>query len=670
MSSAFGRGTRAVLEYCLPIALLLSLTACKDDSRSYNLGGEVSGLSAPGLVLTNNGSTPLSVSQGSSSFAFPDRVRKSSQYSVAVATQPLAQICTVTNGSGTVHRTVTDIRVACSAETHSVAGSIAGLATAGLVLQMNGADDLAISANAGSFEFETPIAAGSGYRITVLTQPAGLNCTVNNGTASNINADIHNVQVVCSTTTHSVSGTIAGLTGAGLVLRNNGADDFTAAAGSSSFQFASPIADGGAYTVTVLSQPAGQACSIVNGSGTAQSNVTNIAVTCANVPTYTITASAGANGSISPSGAVSVNQGDSIGFVATAAAGYGVSQWLVDGAPVQTGGSMYSLTNVSGNATVQVNFSGAVLTASVQALALSVNDTTTDAALTGSPRTITITNAGSTAATNVVVSAPTLPSGTSITSDSCSATTLAPSSSCSVTVTPGSVATSSCTSGIAPTPNQIIVDADNTADASINVFVLGYACIFEGGYLFSVDDTTATTSSIGGKVAATTDQAPAYPNGIIWSSNGNGPTPADVDYQYVGLLEGTTTPCVADHEGGCNTTTILNRFPANSYPRTYFAAGLCALTNAGGYSDWYLPAHCEATSAAGSCPAGGQSMQAKLVDYSGLNLAGGYWTSTEQSILGTGDGAYGAIFAPGFNSTIGWTKEERPGVRCVRKLSP
>ncbi|MGI6030726.1 MAG: leucine-rich repeat protein [Eubacteriales bacterium] len=71
--------------------------------------------------------------------------------------------------------------------------------------------------------------------------------------------------------------------------------------------------------------------------------------------TYTITASAGENGSISPSGKVSVVSGQDSSFVFTPSAGYKVAEVLVDnqsvGAP-----SSYTFTNVTANHTISVTF--------------------------------------------------------------------------------------------------------------------------------------------------------------------------------------------------------------------------------------------------------------------------------------------------------------------------
>ncbi len=79
--------------------------------------------------------------------------------------------------------------------------------------------------------------------------------------------------------TYSISGTVSGLSGT-LVLQNNGGDNLTLTA-DGGFTFATAVADGGNYAVSVLAQPAGQNCSVNNAGGTVNGGpVTNIAVTC------------------------------------------------------------------------------------------------------------------------------------------------------------------------------------------------------------------------------------------------------------------------------------------------------------------------------------------------------------------------------------------------------
>jgi putative esterase len=66
-----------------------------------------------------------------------------------------------------------------------------------------------------------------------------------------------------------------------VVLQDNGKDNLSVSA-NGSFTFATPLAAGAAYGVTVLTNPAGQSCTVSSGSGTVGSaNVTSVAVSCA-----------------------------------------------------------------------------------------------------------------------------------------------------------------------------------------------------------------------------------------------------------------------------------------------------------------------------------------------------------------------------------------------------
>ena len=80
-----------------------------------------------------------------------------------------------------------------------------------------------------------------------------------------------------------------------------------------------------------------------------------ISATFVTVPTYTITASAGANGTISPSGAVVVNQGSNKTFTITPNAGYVVDTVTVDSVG-QGAITSYTFTNVQANHTISATF--------------------------------------------------------------------------------------------------------------------------------------------------------------------------------------------------------------------------------------------------------------------------------------------------------------------------
>ncbi len=80
---------------------------------------------------------------------------------------------------------------------------------------------------------------------------------------------------------YTIGGTVSGLTGTGLVLQNNGADDKTIT-GDGAFSFTTPVAGGANYNVTIRTQPTSpnQICVASNASGTASANVTNVVITC------------------------------------------------------------------------------------------------------------------------------------------------------------------------------------------------------------------------------------------------------------------------------------------------------------------------------------------------------------------------------------------------------
>lgn len=248
---------------------------------SYTIGGNASGLGAgKSVVLQNNLGEDLTVSSNAA-FGFATPVSSGGAYSVSIKTQPAGQTCSISNGAGNAAANVTNVSVVCSVVTYTLGGSISGLgAGKTVVLQNNASDDLALSANA-NFTFASAQAANSAYNITVKTQPAGQTCTVSGGSAIiSTNANVTSVRVICSNTTYSIGFTLSGVeAGKSIVVRNNGADQQTLMT-NTSFTFPIFVAEGGAYSVTVVTQPLGQNCTVTNGSGTANAAVSNVAITC------------------------------------------------------------------------------------------------------------------------------------------------------------------------------------------------------------------------------------------------------------------------------------------------------------------------------------------------------------------------------------------------------
>ncbi len=88
---------------------------------------------------------------------------------------------------------------------------------------------------------------------------------------------------------NAISGTVTGLTGSGLVLRNGAEDLVVTAAGP--FFFSTALVAGQSYDVTVQSQPSAPAqhCTVANGSGTAgMSNPSNVTVSCSASTGYSL----------------------------------------------------------------------------------------------------------------------------------------------------------------------------------------------------------------------------------------------------------------------------------------------------------------------------------------------------------------------------------------------
>jgi Putative esterase len=130
-----------------------------------------------------------------------------------------------------------------------------------------------------------------------------------------------------STPTYAVGGSVSGLSGT-VVLQDNGGDNLSVSA-NGPFSFATKLAGGAAYNVTVKTNPSGQTCSVTNGSGTIGSaDVTNVAVSCSTAPPPTggtddfnrADGSLGSNWSSVNDGALTISAQAVLGTSATAGA--------------------------------------------------------------------------------------------------------------------------------------------------------------------------------------------------------------------------------------------------------------------------------------------------------------------------------------------------------------
>lgn len=251
---------------------------------TYTIGGTVSGLTAGSVSLQDNGGDTTAVS-ANGPFTFPTSLASGAAYAVTVSTQPAGQTCSVAAGTGTVgSANVQTVAVTCKANTYAIGGTVSGLTGGQLTLDDNGGDALPVTAN-GPFTFSTQLATGTGYAVTVATQPAGQTCSVANGQGTVAGAAVTSVAVTCvAVATYSIGGTVSGLSGGQLTLDDNGGDPLPVSA-NGPFTFSGKLASGAGYAVTVAGQPAGQLCTVSKGTGTvAGADVSSVAVVCAVSP--------------------------------------------------------------------------------------------------------------------------------------------------------------------------------------------------------------------------------------------------------------------------------------------------------------------------------------------------------------------------------------------------
>ena len=123
-----------ILGIILTGLLTLQLTACgggfsissSNSPAEFSVGGTVSGLSGSSVTLINNETDSLSVSSDGP-YKFTLTYSGPGTYSVLIAAQPPGQVCTVSNGSGSVaNANVTNVNVACALGPESTLYTFAG----------------------------------------------------------------------------------------------------------------------------------------------------------------------------------------------------------------------------------------------------------------------------------------------------------------------------------------------------------------------------------------------------------------------------------------------------------------------------------------------------------------------------------------------------------------
>jgi hypothetical protein len=258
---------------------------CSTEPR-FSVGGTVTGLLGTGLVLQNNNGDDLAVS-ANGRFTFATALADAATYSVTVRpqAQPTGQNCVVANAVGTIASAdVATIEVSCVTNQFTVGGTITGLKGTGLTLRLNRANNLKV-VNDGPFAFPITLANGAAYEIDVLAQPnsPSQECTPIKVNGTIAGANVTNIALACTTKSFTVSGTVSGFAGEGLVLTlNNGPE--LAIQSDGAFTFPTPVLSGTTYIVRVggdVTDPV-QVCSAQNALGTMRdARITDVSVTCA-----------------------------------------------------------------------------------------------------------------------------------------------------------------------------------------------------------------------------------------------------------------------------------------------------------------------------------------------------------------------------------------------------
>lgn len=185
-----------------------------------------------------------------------------------------------------------DFTIPAGAGTYTVGGSVSGLAGDGLVLQLNGGNDMAVVAN-GSFAFPVALAGGTNYAVSVSASPAhpAQSCAVTNGSGAIGAVNVTDVSIACTTApapTYTIGGHVSGLVAGGLELKLNGGAAFPIAT-DGAYTFPAALADASVYTAMISSQPVGQACTLAHANGTLTgANITDVDVTCTGGASYTV----------------------------------------------------------------------------------------------------------------------------------------------------------------------------------------------------------------------------------------------------------------------------------------------------------------------------------------------------------------------------------------------
>jgi len=177
-----------------------------NETLSYALGGSITGLTGTVTLDYNQGNELTLDTDGF--FTFTESIDENETYQVSIVAQPDRQTCAIESASGVIGtENISNINITCSDNpivNYSVGGTATGLIDS-VILQINDEELLTVSID-GDFSFDTPIADGETFDVTIQTNPTGKTCEVSNGKGTIAGSPVNNVSVHCGTHNMSLVG--------------------------------------------------------------------------------------------------------------------------------------------------------------------------------------------------------------------------------------------------------------------------------------------------------------------------------------------------------------------------------------------------------------------------------------------------------------------------------
>ncbi|MGI4844572.1 MAG: hypothetical protein ACRYF7_14770 [Janthinobacterium lividum] len=202
------------------LVMAAALASCGGggDDDNFTVGGSISGVVYPGMMLTNNGTDTINIAPPAKAgdevkFSFSKKLEYGDTYDVRITANPQHQNCRVfqyapNSTTGTAGQlAVINARFECFIATHPIGGEVKGLTkdNTGLVLT-NGSNtgstlivpgDTNTDGAAFKYTMGAEVEYNQSYGVTIVTQPKDAVCTVQNPTGVMGDAEVTNINITC-----------------------------------------------------------------------------------------------------------------------------------------------------------------------------------------------------------------------------------------------------------------------------------------------------------------------------------------------------------------------------------------------------------------------------------------------------------------------------------------